>query len=325
MDSNVSKNTNSHNFFKLRVNQEKLGISVKNLLKQELRSILDLYQHKFNVKIEQKILTRILADKIAISNQKNSSTSLNNNSLHLFSAKFLPIKYGCPIGLFLAANLQLSPQEIMTQLGALPISGRDDLSLEFSGDLLTEIVSLGWLNFYLDSQFIAGWLQRSLVWLQANTLDQQQSAEETICSLAQTPAKLFPAQYIHARCCSLLRLGARASLITLDENIEQNIWQIQQPQSILWLDQQSHLWLREIAEHKLLQQLLVVTDSWFEDTSEGHWSKLALSLSQNTSIFLAQCRFLGEVRQEHFQKAHSHLSLSKIFMEILPVQILHWP
>ena len=303
MDSNVSKKTNSHNFFKLRLNQEKLDISVKNLLKQELLVILDLYQQKLNVKIKQKLVTNLLEAKIAISPGKSSPASWRNNSSHLSKAQFLPIIYACPLGLSLGTNLQQSPQTIMEQLGYL-LTSKDDSNLE-QGQLLTEIVPLGWINFYLDAKLIANWLGRSLFWSQTNNINDQQLTKSVIYCLDQTPGKLFSVQYIHARCCSLLSLGARENMITLSNNLKQ----IQPSQSISWLDREHNLWFTEVAEHNLLQQLLIVSDSWLENTHVRRWSKLALSLSQNTAIFLADCRFLGEVKQQYPQKAIARLGL----------------
>jgi hypothetical protein len=277
MDSNVSKKTNSHNFFKLRLNREKLGISVKNLLKQELLLILDLYQQKLNIRIEPKLVQNLLAAKITISPDQSSRTSGRNNRSHLSQAQFLPIIYACPLGLSLATNLQQSPPTIMQQIGYL-LTAKDDSDLD-QGQLLTEIVPLGWINFYLDAKLIADWLGRSLFWSQINIIDDQQSSNRAIYTLDKAPPQLFPVQYIHARCCSLLRLAARENLITLAANLEQ----IKQPQSISWLDPEHNLWLTEIAEHNLLQQLLLVSDSWLENTNICRWSKLALSLSHNTA------------------------------------------
>lgn len=302
MDSNVSKNTNSHNFFKLRFNQEKLGISVKNLLKQELLLILDLYQQEFNVQIEPKFLTKILEAKIAISQAKSSPTSRRNYGDHLSpveSGQFLPIVYAFPLGMALAKNLKQSPPAIMEQLGDLMTrmsKGSETFDQrEYPRQLITEIVPLGWCNFYLDSQFMADWLGRSLVWSQSNAINFQDFLEPTL-------GKLFPAQYIHARCCNLLDLGTRENLITWS-NLE----------SISWLDQKHQFWLTAVAEHDLLQQLLITSDSWVENTKVSnhlkHWSKLALSLSQTTAIFLADCRFLGEVKQRYPHKAIARLGL----------------
>jgi arginyl-tRNA synthetase len=237
----------------------------------------------------------------------------------LSQAQFLPIIYACPLGLSLATNLQQSPPIIMQQIGYL-LTSKDESNLE-QGQLLTEIVPLGWINFYLDAKLIADWLGRSLFWSQSNVIDEQQSTSRAIYTLDKTPPQLFPVQYIHARCCSLLRLAARENLITLTANLEQ----IKQPQSISWLDPEHHLWLTEVAEHNLLQQLLIVSDAWLENIHVRRWSKLVLSLSQNTAIFLADCRFLGEVKQQYPQKAIARLgliALVKFWLEKILVEKL---
>ncbi|MBW4535144.1 MAG: hypothetical protein KME09_14510 [Pleurocapsa minor HA4230-MV1] len=260
--------------------------------------------------IEPELVQNLLAAKITISPNKSS---------HLSQAQFLPIIYACPLGLSLATNLQQSPPIIMQQIGYL-LTDKDESNLE-QGQLLTEIVPLGWINFYLDAKLIAEWLGRSLFWSQSNIIDEQQSTSRAIYTIDKTPPQLFPVQYIHARCCSLLRLAARENLITLVTNLEQ----IKQPQSISWLDPEHNLWLREVAEHNLLQQLLIVSDAWLENTHVRRWSKLALSLSQNTAIFLADCRFLGEVKQQYPQKAIARLgliTLVKFWLEKILVEKL---
>ncbi|MFM2312599.1 MAG: hypothetical protein RLZZ04_1875 [Cyanobacteriota bacterium] len=328
MDSNVSKNTNSHNFFKLQFNQEKLGISVKNLLKQELLLILNLYQQKLNVQIEPKLVTTILSAKLKISQLKNNPAfegkSISNGYNHGSLANyFLPIIYACPLGMSLSANLQQSPQTIMEQLSGLLTVKQNQLDFinldptnqDCSAQLLTEIVSLGWLNFYLDSQLIANWLQRSLSWSQANHV---QATNRGTYPLAQSPNRLFPAQYIHGRCCSLLSLGAREGIITC-WNDDTNALDVTSSPVISWLDPQHKLWFTELAEYNLLQQLLQISDSWLDhlententdvDHDPKHWSKIVLNLSQMTAIFLAECRLLGEVKQHYPQKAIARLGL----------------
>jgi hypothetical protein len=324
MDSNVSKNTNSHNFFKLQLNHEKLGISVKNLLKHELLLILDLDQQNLNVQIEPKLVATILSEKLKISQSKNNPTleskSIINSCDRGLPAHFLPIIYACPLGMSLSPSLQQPSQTIMEQLSCLLTVKQKQLELtnqDFSGQILTEIVPLGWLNFYLDSQLIANWLRRSLYWSQAN---QVQAADRGTCPLDQAPDHLFPAQYIHGRCCSLLRLGAREEIISLWQD---DVAEVAPSPVISWLDSEHKLWFTEKAEYNLLQQLMQMSDSWLDnldylantdvDRGPKHWSKywlkMVLNLSQLTAIFLAECRFLGEVKQRYPQKAIARLGL----------------
>ena len=316
MDSNVSKNTNSHNFFKLEVKRKKLGISTKNLLKQELLLILNSYQQKFDVQIEQNYFASILENKISISNYKNQPAKHFRSITSLTETKSVPIVYSCPIGLLLAANQSHALQIIMQQIKQL-VSNRENADLELLSVLVEiEIVDRGWINFYLGSKFMAIWLEQSLVWHQRAIINDRAFAKKEICAWENTFTNLFPVQYIHARCCSLLNLAARENLISLSDDSPWIVRPI--PTKIFpWLDEQNTLWLTRLAERNLLQQLLIVADSWVEDISDREactesnrqWSKLAFNLSQATAIFLADCRFLGEVKQKYPPLAIARLGL----------------
>ncbi len=307
MDSNVSKNTNSHKFFKLRLNQETIGISVKNLLKQELLLILDLYQQNLNIPLNLEFISLVLERKISLY-PSNRPWLLRQNPENHFSQldfsqlDFVPIIYSCPVGLFLAPQLQMSPTTIVEQLAYLLTAKQANIDVEQELILDLEITSSGWLNFVLEPQFIITWLERSLFWINHDLL-----TPTVLTDLAQHSVNLFPIQYIHGRCCSLLHLGAREKLIILKVILEENLgqigWHIEQPSAILWSG------LSTSAEYAVLRQLLIVTDSWVRHADNHNWAKIALGLSLDTEIFLAECRFLGEIRQHNPQKAIARLGL----------------
>lgn len=299
MDSNVSKNTNSHKFFKLPLDRDKITFSVGNLLTQLLLSILDLY--------EQKFATTVLKNKV-VARLNNRPLSLEGDAGAILSdTQSVPIKYGCPIALLLASQEQTSPQVISDRLRQLLIE-RQKLTDKTKLPVYLEILPSGWLNFYLDSQFIAYWLERSQLDIDLNVRESNKSIYQKLKPLSQTPVNLFQVQYVHARCCSLLRLGARENLITLSNNQQDLGWQIERPRSIAWLDRDNRLWLKEFAEHNLLHQLVTITDCW--DRRDGsNWTKIVLSLSQATAIFQAECRFLGEIKVHTPQKAIARLGL----------------
>ena len=300
MDSNVSKNTNSHKFFKLLLDPDKVTFSVGNLLTQLLLSILDLY--------EQKFVTTLVKSKV-VDRLNNRSLSFPDDARGILSdTQLVPIKYACPIALLLASLEQTSSQVISDRLRQLLIEGQDKLRDKTKLRVYIEVVSSGWLNFYLDSEFIAYWLERSRLGIDRNVRESNKSIYNELKPLNQTPVNLFQVQYIHARCCSLLRLGAREKLITLSNNQQDLGWQIEQPRSIPWLDRDNRLWLQGFAEHNLLHQLLTVTDCW-DNREDTNWTKIALSLSQATAIFQAECRFLGEIKVETPQLAIARLGL----------------
>ena len=302
MDSNVSKNTNSHKFFKVSLAIESPHISVKNALKKLLLSTLNLERQKFNVTLDPEFVAKSLDRKIKLSTcndwQFSSAKKLEKT---LFTSKLISLGYDCPLGLFLAASCQLSLPEIIDRLCLL--FQLNNLSDRSSLELYLEIAATGWLNFYLDSQSLATWLEQSLLSIQTDAI-----STSTI-KLGSTPSNLFQVQYIHARCYSLLSLGERENLILLKGDRQSTGWQIEQPSSISWLDAEDNLWLSEPAEYDLLRQLLTVTDAQSECSDRPSWSKIALDLSRATAIFQTECRFLGEVKVRSPSKAIARLGL----------------
>lgn len=304
MDSNGFKNSNSHKFFKLSLNYEKPALSLKNSLNKELFSVLNLYQQSsiFSSNIVS-LATLISRQPILLSLERQRSL-LKSNNCHLFDKRSISFCYSCPIGLILAPRLQISPQKVVEDLGNL-LAQRSS-SIEQSLPLYLYTDSTGWLNFCVTEQAIATWLRR--LWLpKTHTLDNN-SLSTLTKSDRTSKSNLFSVQYIHARCCSLLRLGAREQLISLVNNDFGESWQFTQPPLISWLDQKHHLWFVKQSEYDLLRQLLIVTDS-LTATDSSIWSKLALDLSQATAIFLADCRFLGEIKEQYPQRAIARLGL----------------
>jgi len=328
MDSNVSKNTNSHNFFKLEIKREKLGISAKNLLKQELMAILNSNRQKSNVQIEQKSIASILENKINISNHKKQQDRQKHSATPPAETEFMPIVYSCPIGFLLETKFQKTPQIIMQQIEQRLISSSEKLNLKLSSSISIEIVDRGWINFYLGSKFMVIWLQQSFVWHRTERIGERQLAKKE-CRMENTPASLFPIQYIHARCCSLLNLGAREySSVSVDPE-----WVIRsiRAKTFFWLDERDRLWFKMSAERNLLQQLLMISDFWVGNVDRPQWSKIALHLCSATDVFLADCRFLGEVKEQYPQLAIARLGLialvqlwlQKILIEKLGVAAPH--
>ena len=304
MDNNVSKNTNSHKFFKLRLNQETSGISLKTLLKQELLTILNIYQQNFKINLNLDFFEPILERKISLFLSDSLRLGTNKRQAKI-SAKLkdLLIGYSCPVGLLLASELQLSPAIIIEQLSQLLVFQQDNTNAESTLLLWTKTTSSGWMNFVLDSKLIATWLERSLFLIKHSL-----KTPSLVADLEQHSTHLFPVQYVHARCYSLLHLGAREKLIVWDKNSQQFSWG-SELSARSWTDQEHNLWLTESAEYDLLRQLLMATDSWVEDADDCNWSKIAFDLSQSTAIFLAECRFLGKIKQRQPQKAIARIGL----------------
>ena len=304
MDSNAFKNSNSHKFFKLSLNYEKPAISLNNLLNKELFSVLNLYQQSLSLSSNTVSLATLISRQLILLSFERQRSLLKSNNRHLFDKRSIPFYYSCPIGLILAPRLQISPQKVVEDLGDLLAQRSSNTKLSLS--LYLYIDTSGWVNFCVTERAIAIWLKR--LWL-LKTQARNNSLSTSTQSDRTSKSNLFSVQYIHARCCSLLRLGAREQLISLVNNdFDEAGWQFTQPRSISWLDRSHHLWLDRQSEYDLLRQLLTVTDSQTVSDS-SIWSKLALDLSQATAIFLADCRFLGEIKEQYPQRAIARLGL----------------
>ena len=251
MDGNVSNNTFSHKFFKLRFSNENTFISVQKFLNQRLCLILDLYLQSLTLTIDPRFLATALKPKIVVLEpsieQISSDTKVENVLLTSQSARII---YKCSIALALANYLKIAPQTIAVNLINLLDFERENNSHKSAGNLNIEITKSGWINFYLDSKSLASWLKRLFLLVQTtNTLDRDL---RFICQLADTPANLFPVQYIHARCCSWLNLAAREGLIGFADNERENSpWQLSQPITISWLDAESNLFRTCLPKNQL--------------------------------------------------------------------------
>lgn len=309
MDSNVSKNTFSHKFFKLRFTRENGRISIEDLLKCKLGSTINFYQQTANLSLNPQSLATILEPKITLLESSIELISSNSKrDLVFFTSQLTPIVYGCSIAFVLSSYSTSSPQTIAKILvNLLDTEQSNDLADSYL-NLNMEITEAGGINFFLDSQSLANWLQQLLIFIQTKNLGDRDLAK--VCPPDKTPANLFPVQYIHSRCCSLLRLAARERLIILKDNNFHNLaWQLIQPKSISWLDAQNNLWLKEEIEFDLLRQILLVTDSFA--SKSANWAKLALNLSDTVAMFLAESCFMGE-KQKYPHRAIARLGLIAI-------------
>ena len=307
MDSNVSKNTFSHKFFKLRFTNENTSIAVKNLLKQKLHSIFSLYLQSVDFAIDPQFFASALEPKIALLKPCIESITANVKIGKVLSTPQLtPIVYKCSIALALGSYFKIAPQIIAVNAIGLLKSEPNKIISESGFDLYVEITESGWINFYWDSLSLSSWLQQSFLFV--NTQRSSERNLSMICPLNKTPTNLFSVQYVHARCCSLLYLAARKKLFVFQtDNSQTEIGRLLQPKSISWLDAQNNLWLKSTVEFQLIHQLLEMTDAFTNGSAK--WNKLAINLSQTTAIFISECRFSGVTRHEYPPEAIARLGL----------------
>ncbi|MCU0541722.1 MAG: DALR anticodon-binding domain-containing protein [Oscillatoriaceae cyanobacterium Prado104] len=214
------------------------------------------------------------------------------------------ILYVSAIALKLAKVWQQPSEAIAQQIA-------ETLKVPCSKDFVIEILPPGILQFELTDAALAIWLQR----LAQNPLP---VPESQIIPLTLPVDALFPIQYSHARCCSLLRMAHRDRLIALarpDEPATPEIWSLAAPNPIPWLDGSGRLRLVHPAERSLISQQLAVLDSLVAVFGGGdrekpvNYFKLANSLSEAFQTFYSQCRIWGEVKTETPKLAVARLGL----------------
>ena len=303
MDHNVSKNTFSHKFLKLGFPDDKPSISVKELLKYNLRKTLNLYWQKSNIRSDLELISLALDRKITLlqSPYKASSLKTKPNSIlpELQSAR---VVYRCAMAFPLAQHCQLSPQMIAESLVDFLSLGATNPAPKSYLKLAIQAVYPGWIDFYLSDRSLAMWLEQSLIFIEEKLTIKSER------NFKKNNQDLFPLQYVHARCCSLLRLGAREKLIVLkDDDFLDLVGHLAEPNPITWLDESENFWLTHEAEYCLLRQLLTVVDSLANESE--NWLKLAVNLSEAILTFEAECPIIGFVKQKTPDKAISLLGL----------------
>jgi hypothetical protein len=202
-----------------------------------------------------------------------------------------------------------SGEELAAKLSSTPLNSVNTQLITFK----LEIEQPGCLDFHLLDCSFAWWLQQ---------------LPQRLCQLRQLPKSefrenqddLFFLQYIHARCCSLLRLGQREGLIQLVESTDsQSGWLWQTPVAIPWLDDEGKLALVKPSERYLSLQFLAVADG-IEGFSLANWRMLAGDLAEAVLAFDKQCQIFGEIKGKNAKLAQARLgliALSQLLLQML--------
>ncbi len=262
-------------------------------------------------------IKRILQKQLAVSvillepseGGTNKNTNFNDIGVETISWRRLSkfsIAYRTPIALSLASEYQISPaalaQKIIVGLPETEFPGDEQKYLDFT----VQIKSSGWIEFYLSNSTLAQWLQYLVL---------KGIEEPALQVILPVGTNLFPFQYTHARCCSLLRLGEREGLIKL-QGSEGDLPKWLEPQPIPLFCHS--LRLQHRAAHHLLDCLVNVIDA-ISSPKPAHLLKRTMNLSQGLLDFARQCRICGEITRNNRALAQSRLSL------IAACQIcLHW-
>ncbi|MEW5860695.1 MAG: DALR anticodon-binding domain-containing protein [Cyanobacteriota bacterium] len=280
--------------------------SLKQQVLIQLQAAIGLYRERY------------ILDKDAIASQPPEKNLPLN--AELMSGGEIPLqrfqedtglRYRSSVALKLAALWHLPPLEIATELAAYLFTSVDDAQGKVVLQNLTiQVIPPGFIDFQLTDVEIARWLQL----LVAGELSSNQGVPNYRLPITdyrlritcpQPLSNLSKVQYIHARCCSLLRLGHRENIIQLNDL---PLLMLVYPEPIPWLTGDRQLQFVHPAERRLIAQLLGLLDE-LGGMNQPKWVKLAFDAAQAFETFDRECRIFGEVKTQTPHLAQARLGL----------------
>ncbi len=230
--------------------------------------------------------------------------------------------YRWAIAFPLANTLKSSPQEVAGELLICLREGviESDLVLEFN----ISVAEDGLIDFHLKDTSLGLWLHMAVTsyqscscqaWPEQAVTSHQLSAleERDRPGSCYTSENLFPVQYAHARCCSLLSLAEESGLIELTErNFRGKVWPWNKPNPVPGRP----FLLTHPPENNLIAQLFLIVDA-LECAKEVDWVKGAISLSNTWEEFYRKSPIWGEVELELAQGRLALMALTEYFLRRL--------
>ena len=184
--------------------------------------------------------------------------------------------------------------------------------------------SSGWIYLKLCAIGLHEWLNL-LTYQLPNTIKNSQNFPKV--SINWELNNIFPVLYTHARCCSLLRLGAQKQIIQLNQpDPDLAGWKITAPEVIDWLNIDRQFRCTHPAEHRLIGQIIDIFDELACTptlTPQRLW-KLTQDLSQVFQAFYASCQIFGAIGTDDRALAQARLGLVFITQALLNWILRDW-
>ncbi|MEM9274783.1 MAG: hypothetical protein AAGA80_17750 [Cyanobacteria bacterium P01_F01_bin.143] len=308
MDNNVPKNVFFSRSTQLYLTLD--NISIKQFILKRLQEIIVIYQTKNCISQDDHQIISSLSDKIILQESPDNSF----------------LVYSSAIAFPLANLFNLRSRQVAEDLVSLLASNSPYSPEEGSPSLRMRINQKGLIEFAFCDRSIGRWLEclgrrgngETGRWGEWG--DGEMGRLGRARSLARGgDLNWFPVQYVHNRCCSLLRLGASEGLIKLNKT-----WQITNPNPF------QHYWDKNIGyryeptEINLLHQISLVIDYMSDRNSQVSktWWLLNLNLSDACLKFIAACRIFGSVSRNQRSLAIARLGLIAIVRSCLQRVIL---
>jgi hypothetical protein len=221
-----------------------------------------------------------------------------------------------------------------------------------------QVQPFGWIEIELTDPGIAQWLQMlitndsGLNWAELSS-DQNIRQPLIGCkndsNFFQNAISLFEIQYAHARCCTLLRFGVQADLLTWNGLPTDGLPTLLHPNPFPWLTIDQSLRLQHPVERRLIQQISRVLDhladlpivnssDLLDRKSTSHLQfqadcpqnavktvehrsqeilKLAQTLSQQVQVCHATCRIWEDIKRSDLALAQTRLGLNLVTQIVL--------
>ncbi len=288
--------------------------AVKQILQQQMQAAIDLYTQKLGQPADSVVSFAKLTSEAISFHRKQDYTR---------------VLYRCAIALKLANVCNQSAVDLATCLVTFLPKLTQDSDCRAVISFTIEVVPPGWIDFYLTDQGIAAWLQ-SLIslpveWEMGIRVNEGSVYLNSPLPHSPTVPCLFPIQYAHARCCSLLRLGHQEGLITLSTHtpIEMQAkslrWQVIEPNPIPWLNGERQLYLVHPDERHLIVQLLGILDELSTCNQPA-----GIKFAEAMESFYRRVRIFDEVKIQQPQLAQARLGLVAVTRLLLQSLLENW-
>lgn len=159
------------------------------------------------------------------------------------------------------------------------------LSANLGEDLHLEVLPPGLIYIEVTDLVLAAWLQGFIDNQRGERINLNSSGKGNVSQFCDS---VFSIQYVHARCCSLLRLAEQEKLIDSRKIFSE---------SIPWLNCHGQFLLNHQAERRLIGSLVKVVDE-FEPviTRPLKWQRAAFDLVKAFESFWSACPIYGDMK-----------------------------
>lgn len=331
MDFKVAKNTSNYRVFTVKLLSN--DVSIKSQFQQQLWQAID------------RINTLPIADQL-------TPKTVPLHRVYIYNY----VCYRSAIALNLSSAWQQTPLDIADQLTAALLTLSQESADVIGINFTVEVSPPGWIIFRLSDRALATYLQGWFTIppfpsVPGNYLNQKLQEKggagdrEKRQQNQLNSDQIFPVQYIHARCCSLLRLADEQGLIQVTDagvrgcreageaggdkeelfsvTTHQSPIKIIYPNPIPWLqdagesDRESvRLRLTHPAEWELIVQLSDLLDVMSASDCQ-RWVKQGLAVSEAYEQFYKSCRIWGDVKIHDLPLAQARLGLIGVTQVVL--------